>query len=123
MVNLVGLVYQYKNICQKKKNAGWINIFALVDPFTAKCIEVTIFDSKKLIYQPGEPVIIFNGLLKSYNGKKQINIKNRTLYYFGKELVYTDKFLDRIYQLKEIKRWCDEGNYVGNIIGNSDKYK
>jgi hypothetical protein len=108
-------VYSYKNISSRKKNSGWANIFTIIDPLTGSTVSFTIFDACKLIYEPGCPVVVYNAITKTYQGKTTISVRNYTFYYFGKEIVY-DKFCRFIPQVDNMKRWQEEGNTVSDIL-------
>lgn len=101
---MVGVVYSYKNINNKKKGTGWTNIFTLVNPFSGSHIDFTIFDPQKYIQEPGSPAIIFNAYVKIYQGKKTLSSKYDTLFYFGRETVF-ENFQSRVFQVHQLRTW------------------
>lgn len=119
-INIVGIVSKYKNISNKKKGGAWTNIFTIIDYESGATVDFTIFDVHKLTAEPNSPAVVYNAVVKNYQGKKTLNFRNYTLYYFGKEAL--DKFAPYIPQLRAIEEWLLEGNTVGNIVSKLEKF-
>lgn len=88
-INVVGVISRCRNFSMKKKVSGWTNILTIIDPFSGAEIDFTVFGNQKLVYEPGSPAVIYNCVVKTYQNKKILTIRNYTSYYFGQEIVYS----------------------------------